>query len=61
MNDDKAERPSPRDVIQNGAAMALKTDLAIGLADVAAGRVQPFDTARIIEQGRKLLAARTPP
>lgn len=36
---------------------AVKSDLEIGLADVASGRVQPFDTARIVAQGRKLLAA----
>jgi hypothetical protein len=62
MNDnDKAGRASMRDVIQSGAAMALKTDLAIGLADIRAGRVRSVETARILEQGRKLLAARTRP
>jgi len=44
----------------HGEWQAIKADLEIGLADVASGRVQPFDTARIIEQGRKLLAARPP-
>jgi antitoxin ParD1/3/4 len=39
---------------------ALKTDIDAGLADVAAGRVKDFDRARIIERGRKLLAARSP-
>ena len=38
---------------------ALKADIDKGLADVAAGRVKDFDSARIIERGRKLLAART--
>ncbi len=38
---------------------ALKADIDAGLADVAAGRVQDFDTARIVERGRKLLAARS--
>jgi antitoxin ParD1/3/4 len=39
---------------------ALKADIDTGLADVAAGRVKGFDTARIVERGRKLLAARSP-
>jgi antitoxin ParD1/3/4 len=30
----------------------LKADIDSGLADVAAGRVKEFDTARIIERGR---------
>jgi antitoxin ParD1/3/4 len=38
---------------------ALKADIDLGLADVAAGRVQDFDTDRIIERGRKLLANRS--
>jgi antitoxin ParD1/3/4 len=38
----------------------LKADIDKGLADVAAGRVQDFDRARIIERGRKLLADRSP-
>ena len=38
---------------------ALKDDIDQGLADVAAGRVEDFDATRIIEQGRKLLAARS--
>jgi antitoxin ParD1/3/4 len=38
---------------------ALKADIDIGLADVAAGRVKNFDAARIIERGRKLLAGRS--
>ncbi len=38
---------------------ALKADIDKGLADVAAGRAKKFDTARIIERGKKLLAART--
>jgi antitoxin ParD1/3/4 len=37
---------------------ALKADIAKGLADLAAGRVENFDTARIIKRGRKLLASR---
>ncbi len=39
---------------------ALKADIDKGLADVAAGRVRDFDADRIIERGRKLLAARSP-
>jgi antitoxin ParD1/3/4 len=38
---------------------ALKADIDKGLADVAAGRVKDFDAARVIERGRKLLAARS--
>jgi antitoxin ParD1/3/4 len=39
---------------------ALQADIDKGLADLAEGRVQDFDAARIIERGRKLLAARSP-
>ncbi len=38
---------------------ALKADINVGLADVAAGRVQDFDVERIIERGRTLLASRS--
>jgi antitoxin ParD1/3/4 len=38
----------------------LKADIDKGLADVAAGRFKKFDAARIIERGKKLLAARSP-
>jgi antitoxin ParD1/3/4 len=37
----------------------LKADINVGLADVAAGRVQDFDVDRIVERGRKLLASRS--
>ena len=37
---------------------ALKADIDKGLTDLAEGRVQDFDAARIVERGRKLLAAR---
>ena len=37
----------------------LKADIERGLADMAAGRVQAFDTDRIVARGRKLLAARS--
>ncbi len=39
---------------------ALRTDIDKGLTDVAEGRVKDFDARRIIERGRKLLAARSP-
>jgi antitoxin ParD1/3/4 len=39
---------------------ALQTDIDKGLTDLAEGRVADFDTTRIIERGRKLLAARSP-
>jgi len=38
---------------------ALKADIERGLNDLAEGRVQDFDAARIIERGRKLLANRS--
>lgn len=37
----------------------LKADIDHGLTDLAEGRVQDFDAARIIERGRKLLASRS--
>jgi antitoxin ParD1/3/4 len=37
---------------------SLEADIDKGLADLADGRVKDFDAARIIEQGRKLLAGR---
>ncbi len=39
---------------------ALKADIDKGLTDLAEGRVKEFDADRIIERGRKLLAARSP-
>ena len=38
---------------------ALKADIDKGLTDVAAGRVKDFDTKKIVERGRKLLANRS--
>jgi antitoxin ParD1/3/4 len=38
---------------------SLRADINVGLADVAAGRVQDFDVDRIVERGRKLLASRS--
>jgi antitoxin ParD1/3/4 len=46
--------------LQREELSALKADIDAGVADVAAGRVKKFDTARIIERGRKLLADREP-
>lgn len=37
---------------------ALKAEIDAGLADVAAGRVKDFDSAHIVERGRKLLTDR---
>ena len=42
--------------IQLQEIAALKTDIDKGLADVAAGRMKDFDTKKIVERGRKLLA-----
>jgi antitoxin ParD1/3/4 len=39
---------------------SLKADIDRSLTDLAEGRVQDFDKARIIERGRKLLAGRSP-
>lgn len=44
--------------IQHEEIASLKVDIDKGLADVAAGRVTEFNAERIIERGRKLLAAR---
>jgi antitoxin ParD1/3/4 len=37
----------------------LKADIDLGLADIAAGRVQDFDLDRIVERGRQLLKSRS--
>ncbi len=37
----------------------LKADINVGLADIAAGRVQDFEIDRIVERGRKLLVSRS--
>lgn len=47
-------------VIQHEEIAALKADIDKGLADVAAGRLTEFNADRIVERGRKLLAARKP-
>jgi antitoxin ParD1/3/4 len=46
--------------IQLQEITALKADIDKGLADVAAGRLEDFDTQKIVERGRKLLASRLP-
>ncbi|MHB1304852.1 MAG: ribbon-helix-helix domain-containing protein [Acidiphilium sp.] len=40
--------------------VALKAEIDRGLLDLAEGRVEAFDTKRIVERGRKLLARRSP-
>jgi antitoxin ParD1/3/4 len=45
-------------VLQLQELASLRADIDRGLADLAQGRVQDFDTARIVERGRKLLAGR---
>ncbi|OAN59460.1 hypothetical protein [Sphingobium sp. TCM1] len=35
---------------------ALRNDIDKGLADIAAGRVKPFDAGAIVARGRALLA-----
>jgi len=47
-------------VLQLQELAALKIDIDKGLTDVAEGRIKDFDAGRIIERGRKLLAARSP-
>jgi antitoxin ParD1/3/4 len=44
--------------LQLQALASLKTDIDRGLTDLAEGRVEEFDPARIVERGRKLLAGR---
>ena len=44
---------------QQQVTITLKADIDVGLADVAAGRVEDFDVSRIVEQGRRLLAGRS--
>jgi len=45
--------------IQLQEITTLKADIDKGLADVAAGRIEDFDTRKIVERGRKLLASRS--
>lgn len=47
--------------LQSQELASLKADIDRGLADLAAGRVQDFDSNRIVERGRKLLASRRSP
>ncbi len=46
--------------VQQEELSVLKADIDKGLAEVAAGRLNDFNANRIIERGRKLLAARKP-
>ena len=39
--------------VKRSVLSALKADIDQGLADVAAGRVKPFDTASIIRRGKQ--------
>lgn len=48
-----------RRAVQLQEFVDLKADIDKGLADLAAGRTQPFDAAQIVERGRQLLAARS--
>ena len=48
-----------RRTLQMHEIAILKADIDKGLADVAAGRVADFDTRKIVERGRKLLASRS--
>jgi antitoxin ParD1/3/4 len=48
-----------RRAVQLQEIVSLKADIDKGLADVAAGRVKDFDTKKIVERGRKLLASRS--
>ncbi len=43
--------------VQRRELETLKADIDQGLADLSAGRVKDFDADRIIDRGRKLLAA----
>jgi antitoxin ParD1/3/4 len=45
--------------VQVANLSSLKSDIALGLADVAAGRVSAVDIATIKRQGRAALQART--
>lgn len=44
---------------QAAAFASLKADIAVGLADIEAGRVVDFDIERIIEAGRRRSAGRS--
>jgi len=45
--------------LMQGELAALRADIHQGLADLAAGRVEPVDVEAIIAQGRAQLAARS--
>ena len=45
--------------VQTSSLIALKADMAKGMADVQAGRVAPMDIAAIKAQGRAAVKARS--
>lgn len=45
--------------VQMSSLAALKSDIAKGMADVQAGRVEPMDMAAIKAQGRSALTAKS--
>ena len=45
--------------LQRRELAALKTDIAKGMADVAAGRTKSLDARRIVERGKKQLSGRS--
>jgi antitoxin ParD1/3/4 len=45
-------------MLQLQELVMLKADIDKGLSDLAEGKVQAFDTGRIVERGKKLSAAR---
>jgi antitoxin ParD1/3/4 len=45
--------------VQQKEFALLKADIDKGMADIASGRVRNFDAARIVKQGKKLLARRS--
>ena len=54
------DKPVAPTAAPRAAWQAIKADLEIGLSDIAASRVRPFDTARIVERGRRLSGERKP-
>ena len=45
--------------VRAGELAALKAEIAVGLADIEAGRLVEYDEARIVELGRQLSASRS--
>lgn len=46
--------------LQQQQLEGLRTDIQAGLDDIEAGRVEAFDSERIIQKGRERLAKRAP-